>query len=244
MNRKWVIKLSILLPLTLPLSSQAAAEWGYQGDHGTESWGKTFSTCGEGKNQSPVDIQQTIDANLTPLHINYQGVITELVNNGHTVQANVSGKNTLTLAGESFELKQFHFHTPSENYLQGKQYPLEAHFVHANSKGELAVIGVMFATGERENDSVKSLLSTLPDTNTRQQITATISPADLLPRSREYYRFNGSLTTPPCSEGVRWFVLKEHLTSTREEVNALQQVMGNNARPLQPLNARTILSSP
>ncbi|KMV29618.1 carbonic anhydrase [Photobacterium swingsii] len=244
MDKTWLIRLSALLPLILPIHTQAATEWGYQGEHGPDSWGKTFQTCGEGKNQSPIDIKQTIDAQLTPLHINYQGSITELVNNGHTIQANVSGNNTLTLAGKAYQLKQFHFHTPSENYLQGKQFPLEAHFVHASSQGELAVIGVMFATGERESDNIKTLLSVLPPPNTKQAINTAINPAQLLPRSREYYRFNGSLTTPPCSEGVRWFVLKEHLTSTRDEVEALQQAMGNNARPLQPLNARTILSSP
>ncbi len=218
-----------------------AAEWSYTGEHGTEHWGESFATCAEGVNQTPIDINQTTQAELAPLHLDYEGQVTELVNNGHTIQANLTGKNTLTVDGKTFELKQFHFHTPSENYLKGKQYPLEAHFVHATDKGELAVVAVMFDFGPRSNNELTTLLASIPDKGQTVALKETLNPADLLPRDREYYRFNGSLTTPPCSEGVRWFVMQEPQTSSKAQTEKLQAVMGNNARPLQPLNARLIL---
>lgn len=223
------------------LNSANAAEWSYQGDHGAENWGENFVTCGQGMNQTPVDIKTPIEAELAPLHIDYQGTVAEVLNNGHTIQANVSGSNTLQVDGDTFELKQFHFHTPSENVIDGKQFPLEVHFVHANNKGQLAVIGAMFETGPRGSDAFNSLLATIPANGEKVTISHTFNPATLLPREREYFRFNGSLTTPPCSEGVRWFVMQEHQTSSKAQTEALHKVMGNNARPLQPLNARVIL---
>ncbi|MGF1789285.1 carbonic anhydrase [Photobacterium profundum] len=227
--------------MTTWATTSYAAEWSYTGEHGAEHWGESFATCGEGVNQTPIDINQTTQAELTPLHLDYEGQVTELVNNGHTIQANLTGKNTLTVDGKTFELKQFHFHTPSENYLKGKQYPLEAHFVHATDKGELAVVAVMFDVGPRSNNELTTLLGSIPDDGQKVELKESLNPADLLPRDREYYRFNGSLTTPPCSEGVRWFVMQEPQTSSKAQTEKLQEVMGNNSRPLQPLNARLIL---
>ncbi|MEJ2766742.1 carbonic anhydrase family protein [Photobacterium sp. MCCC 1A19761] len=218
-----------------------AAEWHYEGPHGVEHWGEQFVTCAEGVNQSPVDITETLSAELAPLHIDYQGQVSELVNNGHTIQANVSGQNTLTIEGETFTLKQFHFHTPSENTIQHKHYPLEAHFVHANPQGNLAVIAAMFESGPRGNPALKTLLTRLPKNGDRITLSDALSPVSLLPREREYYRFNGSLTTPPCTEGVRWYVMKEPQASTPAQTSALQEIMGSNARPVQPLNARVVL---
>lgn len=227
--------------MTTWATTSYAAEWSYTGEHGTEHWGELFATCGEGVNQTPIDINQTTQADLAPLHIDYEGKVTELVNNGHTIQANLTGKNTLTVDGQTFELKQFHFHTPSENYLKGKQYPLEAHFVHATDKGELAVVAVMFDVGPRSNSELTTLLASIPDDGQKVALKEALNPVDLLPRDREYYRFNGSLTTPPCSEGVRWFAMQEPQTNSKAQTEKLQAVMGNNARPLQPLNARLIL---
>lgn len=219
----------------------SAADWHYEGAHGVEHWGEQFETCGEGLNQSPVNITETLSAKLAPLHIDYQGQVSELINNGHTIQANVSGQNTLDIEGETFTLKQFHFHTPSENTIKGKQFPLEVHFVHASSQGQLAVIAAMFETGPRGNATLGNLLNSLPETGETRIPGATINPADLLPRERDYYRFSGSLTTPPCTEGVRWYVLKEPQASSPAQTTALHEIMGDNARPVQPLNARVIL---
>ncbi|PSW12200.1 carbonic anhydrase [Photobacterium sanctipauli] len=223
------------------MTSTQAAEWSYEGENGVDNWGKQFATCGEGANQTPIDIKRTIKAELTPLQIDYQGKVQEVINNGHTVQANVEGKNQLVIDDEVFDLQQFHFHTPSENYIAGKQFPLEVHFVHANAEGQLAVVAAMFKTGPRGNEAFNTLLATVPDKDQTLSLTDTLNPAELLPREREYYRFNGSLTTPPCSEGVRWFVMREAQAGSEEQIDSLHQVMGDNARPLQPLNARVVL---
>lgn len=234
-------KTALLILATCWAAPGTAAEWHYEGPHGVEHWGEQFATCAEGVNQSPVDITEMLSAELAPLHIDYQGQVSELVNNGHTIRANVSGQNTLTIEGETFTLKQFHFHTPSENTIQHKHYPLEAHFVHANPQGKLAVIAAMFESGPRGNPALETLLTRLPQNGDRITLSDTLNPASLLPREREYYRFNGSLTTPPCTEGVRWYVMKEPQASTPAQTSALQEIMGNNARPVQPLNARVVL---
>lgn len=231
----------LLAMATASMSSAQAAEWSYDGEDGADNWGKHFVTCGEGVNQTPIDIKRTIKAELAPLHIDYQGKVHEVINNGHTVQANVEGKNQLVIDGDTFDLQQFHFHTPSENYIAGKQFPLEVHFVHANTEGQLAVVAAMFKTGPRGNEAFNTLLTTIPEKDQVQPLKDTLNPADLLPREREYYRFNGSLTTPPCSEGVRWFVMRETQAGTEQQIDSLHKVMGDNARPLQPLNARLVL---
>ncbi|WEM42102.1 carbonic anhydrase family protein [Photobacterium sp. DA100] len=234
-------KALLLTMAAASLTNAQAADWSYTGEHGVDHWGKHFTTCGEGANQTPIDIKRTIKAELAPLHIDYQGKVREVINNGHTVQANVEGKNQLIIDGQTFDLQQFHFHTPSENFIAGKQFPLEVHFVHANAEGQLAVVAAMFKTGPRGNEAFDGLLATVPEKNQTVPLDNALNPADLLPREREYYRFSGSLTTPPCSEGVRWFVMREAQTGTEQQIDSLHQVMGDNARPLQPLNARVVL---
>ncbi len=126
-----------------------ASEWGYEGEHAPEHWGKVAPLCAEGKNQSPIDVAQSVEADLQPFTLNYQGQVVGLLNNGHTLQAIVRGNNPLQIDGKTFQLKQFHFHTPSENLLKGKQFPLEAHFVHADEQGNLAVVAVMYQVGRK-----------------------------------------------------------------------------------------------
>ncbi|MBE3671009.1 carbonic anhydrase [Vibrio navarrensis] len=228
--------------VTLALSNTAlASEWGYEGDHGPEHWGNVAKECAMGKNQSPIDIAQPIEAEMKALELNYVGQVVSLTNNGHTLQAGVSGKNFLNVDGKSFELKQFHFHTPSENVIKGKQYPLEAHFVHADSEGNLAVVAVMFDTG-KQNPLLNELTAKMPTVGEQVTLPHAFDVAALLPKQKDYYRFNGSLTTPPCSEGVRWLVLKQASELSSSQTEQLVSVMGHNNRPLQPLNARTVLS--
>lgn len=234
-------KTALFILATCWAAQGAATEWHYEGSHGVEHWGEQFATCGEGVNQSPVDITETLPAQLAPLQIDYRGKVSELVNNGHTIQANLSGHNTLAIEGDTYTLKQFHFHTPSENTIKHKHYPLEAHFVHANSQGKLAVIAAMFESGPRGNSALGTLLTHLPKNGDKITLSEALSPANLLPRERDYYRFNGSLTTPPCTEGVRWYMLKTPQASTPAQTAALHEMMGSNARPAQPLNARVIL---
>ncbi len=235
-----------LLALSLSLFTLGAAqasEWGYDNDkHGPEHWGEIAKDCATTKNQSPINIEKPTDAALEALELSYTGKVIGLTNNGHTLQAQVDGHNSLTIDGETFELQQFHFHTPSENQIKGHQYPLEAHFVHANEDGELAVISVMFNVGV-QNLALSKLINAIPQENQSAFFKDTFDINDLLPKTASYYRFNGSLTTPPCTEGVRWFVLKDTQALSQDQASKLMGVMGQNNRPLQPLNARVVLSN-
>ncbi len=227
----------------LTLSAAQASEWGYGNDkHGPEHWGEIAKDCATTKNQSPINIDNPADAKLEALNLSYTGQVIGLTNNGHTLQAQVNGRNSFTIDGETFELQQFHFHTPSENQIKGRQYPLEAHFVHANADGELAVISVMFDAGD-QNAALSKLINAIPQENQTTFFKDTFEINDLLPKTANHYRFNGSLTTPPCSEGVRWFVLKDTQTLSKDQAAKLMEVMGQNNRPLQPLNARVVLAN-
>lgn len=234
--------LALCLLALMSTGSVQAAEWGYSGQHGPAYWGNVSATCADGKNQSPIDISGAVDADLKDLEITYQGNVTALTNNGHTLQAELSGDNTLSLDGTTYKLQQFHFHTPSENLIRGKQYPLEAHFVHADRSGNLAVLAVMFDNGA-ENPQMTQLTDTLPGKGETVKLNPSFPVASLLPKLAHYYRFNGSLTTPPCSEGVRWLVVKQPQQLAGEQTQQLMDVMGHNNRPVQAKNARVVLKN-
>jgi carbonic anhydrase len=218
--------------------------WGYKGEGGPSNWGKLsadYAMCGSGLNQSPINLTSFVEAELPPLTFNYAGMAVEIVNNGHTVQANYHPGSNLVVDGRIFHLKQFHFHSPSENLLSGKSYPLEAHFVHADEDGDLAVVAVLFADGE-ENRTLSMFWDQLPQAGSSAILAAQVKATDLLPEDRDYYRFNGSLTTPPCSQGVIWLVMKQALPVSGAQVEKFTKLMGGpNNRPVQPLNARMVL---
>jgi len=220
------------------------AKWTYAGEGGPEQWAKltpdNFACAG--KNQSPVDIKGAVHAGLKPLKMAYKAVGNEVINNGHTLQVNFAPGSTLQLDGTEFELKQYHFHAPSENLVNGQSYPLEVHLVHADKDGNLAVIGVMFKQGA-ENKALKALWPQLPkEANSKNALGAPLSAASLLPAKHAYFRFSGSLTTPPCSEGVRWLVMKNPVTVSKEQVAAFEGILHHaNNRPVQPLNGRVIV---
>lgn len=231
------------LALTMVVASTAnASGWGYEGKHGPENWGTFASECANGVNQSPVNIESAIPASLAELKFNYQGKVISFLNNGHTLQTSLEGNNSVTVDGKVFSLKQFHFHTPSENHVDGKEYPLEAHFVHADKTGHLAVVAVFFELG-KENPELAQLLANVPSANSDVAINVPFDADALLTDTNEYYRFNGSLTTPPCSEGVRWLVLKTPQSLSAEQAKRFNQAMGNNNRPIQNLHARIITQS-
>ena len=222
-----------------------AAHWTYEGKEGPENWGKLqpeFATCDTGQNQSPVNIDATIDAPLKTLKGIQKMPAKEIVNNGHTIQANFKEGNMLLLDDTPFQMKQVHFHTPSENTIKGKSYPLEAHFVHADKKGNLTVIAVMYKEGKM-NAGLEKLWSQMPkEAGAPVPLNTKVTANELLPENRDYYRFSGSLTTPPCTEGVRWLVLKTPLTASKEQITAFEEVLHHhNNRPVQPLNGRVVL---
>lgn len=236
-------KILMLALLGTMMSSAQAADWGYEGKHGPEHWGKLAPECSMGKNQSPIDISDSLKADLADLNVNYQGRVTEVTNNGHTLQAKVSGENTFTIDGVEFSLAQFHFHTPSENTINNEHFPLEAHFVNTDTQGNLAVIAVMFNQSESNNIELQKLLEVASNEEGTNALAEDFKVADLLPKAGQYYRFNGSLTTPPCSEGVRWFVMKEAGSTSADQISQFEEAMGHNNRPVQPLNARKVMSN-
>ena len=217
--------------------------WAYSGSNGPDHWGSLnpdYALCGQGKNQSPINVTAAIEGALEPLSFNYYQQVATLENNGHTIQANIPSGNSVSLDLADFELKQFHFHSPAEHQIEGQEFPLELHFVHANSQSQLLVIAVLYQLGE-PNRAIEALWESMPaDQDAKAGMP--IDPGNYLPADRSYYRVNGSLTTPPCSEGVRWHILKQTASVSAAQVDRLRAVLKQaNNRPLQALNARVVI---
>ncbi|ETB81847.1 carbonic anhydrase, partial [Salmonella enterica subsp. enterica serovar Cerro str. CFSAN001690] len=221
--RKSLLVAALLLS---PTAFAATTHWEYSGEAGPAKWASLTPEYGQcaGSNQSPVNLTGMVEAKLAPLQFHYQTGGKTLVNNGHTIQVNYAPGSTLELDGMRFELKQFHFHAPSENLIEGKSYPLEGHLVHANDRGELAVVAVMFEPG-RANAALSLAWQVLPaKAGESHGLKEPVSAEQLLPAKRDYYRFSGSLTTPPCSEGVRWLVMKEPVQVSQAQIDAFKAV--------------------
>lgn len=228
----------------------ADVHWGYSEANGPERWAALspeFKTCAIGTQQAPIDLKGAVKAQLGRLDVRYGPIPLRVVNNGHTIQVNVSpgAGNRLTLGDKRFDLQQFHFHAPSEHLLDGKRFGMELHLVHASAEKEFAVLGVLMALG-KPNPALAPIWSTLSDATAAEKTTGgDFDPATLLPRkSRAFYRYNGSLTTPPCSEGVNWVVFREPIEVGEEQARKFADLFhGNNARPVQPLNRRFVLET-
>ncbi|HTH94339.1 MAG TPA: carbonic anhydrase family protein [Rhodocyclaceae bacterium] len=222
------------------------AHWTYEGHTGPEHWGEldpSFKTCNTGREQSPINIMASEkSATLKSIIFGYEASIGEVINNGHTIQINLANGGTIKLGGNEYALLQFHFHTPSEEQIDGRHFPLVAHLVHKDSDGHLAVVAVLFELGQ-ENAALKDIFAALPTDAGTAKPLSTFNTADLLPSDRSYYAFKGSLTTPPCNENVRWQVLKQPLTISAAQFAAFKAIYPLNARPVQPLNGRKVMSS-
>lgn len=223
---------------TTETTETAAAEpaaWGYTEADGPAVWGdlsEEFATCKTGKEQSPIDLPAVADANIVQVTNNYATTDAKISYLGKTIQADFDKGFTMTSGDTTYDLLQVHFHTPSENTLAGKSYPMDAHFVHATADGELAVLGFFFEEGEA-NPQLQAMIENKAD-------KASIDLAAMLNVPLDVYNFAGSLTTPPCSEGVNWHVVTKPLTASKEQLETLTKLMGNNARPIQPMNDRKI----
>jgi len=234
--------LSILFGLTLA-SSAIASEWTYTGEHGPAHWAEInpeYSACA-GKSQSPINLTGFEDIDLADLKFNYQAGTTDFLNNGHTTKVSYQAGSTIEVDGKSFELKQFHFHAPSENHINGQSFPMEMHLVHKNTDGSAAVVALMFIPGEK-NTFIEQLWANMPQkTGDKNSLKTALNVNDLLPKNRDYYRFAGSLTTPPCSEGLHWLVLKNPVHISQEQWKTFAKIIGSpNNRPIQALNGRKI----
>ena len=216
-----------------------AVNWGYEGAMGPESWGNDFPTCARGKAQAPLNIKGPFEKALFNVTPDYKNGPLKIINNGHTIQVNVPPGSKLRIDSQPFELVQFHFHRPSEEQINGKPSAMVAHFVHKNSEGRLAVLGVLLKEGN-ENPGIKTLWTHAPAKEGPEVSPEGVNfnPGNLLPREYEFYSYEGSLTTPPCTEGVRFFILKSQVNISREQVEAFP--FKKNARPVQPQNGRAI----
>ncbi|MEZ5788309.1 MAG: carbonic anhydrase family protein [Xanthobacteraceae bacterium] len=220
--------------------------WGYEGAGGPARWGdldKANQACSIGAQQSPIDIEETIRAELPALRINWAGALETIVNNGHTIQLNAAPGSTLKLGDVEYKLLQFHFHRPSEHLINGKSFPMEVHFVHQNAAGGLAVVGVLMATGGA-NAAFNKVVGTMPkQAGSTAKADAAINPNEFLPPTLTYYRYPGSLTTPPCSETVEWLLLTESVKVGDADIAAFAGLYAMNARPAQKNNRRAVLRS-
>jgi len=228
------------------LAAEPSPAWSYHGETGAGRWGdlaQEYTTCKLGMEQSPIDIRNAVEGNLPALAFDYRQTVANVVNNGHTIQVDMVDGGAIALADGKYKLLQFHFHTPSEERIDGKAYPLVAHLVHRNDAGRLAVVGVLFEEGA-QNALLERVFSTMSSRiGTAIKLPGGIDANALLPAERAYYAFAGSLTTPPCTEGVQWRILKHPLQISAEQLQAFQRLYPMNARPVQPLNGRTIESS-
>lgn len=223
------------------------AHWGYTGDIGPDHWGDldpAYSFCSLGRNQSPVDIVNPMAQPVEALTFAYGRAPLRIINNGHTIQVNCAPGNTLRVGERSYTLRQFHFHAPSEHTIAGRYAAMEAHFVHQAEDGELAVVGVMIERGDA-NPAYALTWAHLPaEEGAEQRYEVEVDLGALLPRTLAAYRYTGSLTTPPCTENVRWFVLTQPVELAGAQVAAFEAIIKGNNRPVQPLNGRVILVDP
>jgi carbonic anhydrase len=224
-----------------------APHWGYSGADGPSHWADldpSFATCKAGKRQSPIDIKVAKkDSSLAPVQIDYKPSPLNIVDNGHTIRVNVASGSSITVNGTAYTLTQFHFHRPSEEEIAGKKYAMVIHLVNERAGGA-AVIALLVKTGA-ENSTVQKIWDNLPKEKDKENEVAgvTINAGDLLPSDQNYYNFDGSLTTPPCSEGVKWFVMKTPIEMSAAQIAAFAKLYPMNARPIQPTNGREIKES-
>ena len=223
-----------------------APEWGYKGKLGPDYWAKLsprFKLAATGKRQSPIDLADMKKKKLPPIRFDYKPCKIRLVYNGHTIEEMEEKGSTIKIDGKAYELKQFHFHSPSEHTLHGKHFDMEMHLVHMNDAGEIAVIGVFMQEGEANAwfGPVWDYLPTKENKNRNFELNINID--DALPENREYTSYSGSLTTPPCTEDVKWMLLKRPIELSKKQIDAFRKTIKGNNRPVQPLNERVVVSS-
>jgi len=219
------------------------AHWGYEGKHGPEHWGELsekFRACSEGKTQSPIDIRDVKGASKAKVVLHYKPTKIKILNNGHTLKVSYDKGSYMTVNGKRYDLLQFHFHSPSEHTVGGKHSAMEMHLVHKSKDGGFAVIGVLIEK-DGKNKAFSTLWKKLPEEEGEEyNRKATVNVADLLPSDKAFYNYTGSFTTPPCTEGVNWFVLKNKVHLSGHQVKEFREIMHGDNRPVQPINGRVI----
>lgn len=227
-------------------SAKGSLHWSYSGDAGPQAWGgmrPEFSACAKGERQSPIDIREGLAVDLEPIAFQYRPSAFSVIDNGHTVQVNMAPGNFMDVGGRRYELLQFHFHRPSEERIDGRQFELSVHLVHKDAEGRLAVVGVLLGKGAAQ-PVVQTVWNNLPlEKHQDIRARAQLDPSELLPTDRRYYTYMGSLTTPPCSEGVQWVVMRQPVAASPEQIELFSRLYPMNARPVQSAAGRRILQS-
>jgi carbonic anhydrase len=252
MRKSWttfalVTATAILAPAAA--RAQWKTHWTYEGATGAEHWGEldpAYAACKAGKEQSPIDIRTAERAELPALRFEYKsGALKFLINNGYTIRVNYhdapESGNFLIVAGKRYQLTQFHFHRPSEEYIHGKPYAMEVHLMHQASDGKVAGVTVFLKAGSA-NVTIQQIWKYMPKTESKEEEIpgVEINPVGLLPRNLGYYMYMGSITAPPCTEGVTWYVLKAPVNISAEEIEEFAKLYPHDVRPLQPLNGRVV----
>ena len=236
-----------LVPASVAQGQHPEHIWDYGESKGPSHWGELkpeFAPCKNGHHQSPIDIRNPQKADLPPIQFDYKPSPLHIIDNGHTVMVNYGPGSFMSVDGKKYALKQFHFHRPSEEKINGNGYEMVVHLVHADQEGNLAVVAVLLQKGD-DNPLVHELWSDLPKVKEKEELldNVQIDAAGLLPAERGYFTFAGSLTTPPCSENVTWFVLKHPVTVSAAEIAQFSKLYRHDARPTQPLYDRVVRES-
>jgi carbonic anhydrase len=232
--------------------AQWKTPWTYEGATGAEHWGDLdpdYAACKSGKQQSPIDIRGAVKADLPALRFEYKsGPLKYLINNGKTIRVNYHDApgtgNFLIVGDQRYQLTQFHFHRPSEEYIDGKAYDMVVHLMHQASDGKVAGVAVLLKAGSA-NATIQQIWDHMPRTEGKEREIpgVEIDPSGLLPHGAAYYMYMGSLTAPPCTEGVSWFVLKSSVDISAEQIRAFAELYPHDVRPPQPLNGRIVKQS-
>jgi carbonic anhydrase len=247
MKFAFLIAAAVLAPASAP--AQWKTPWTYEGERGADHWSALdpdYAICSTGKEQSPVDIHNAQEADLPPLRFEYHaGPLKYLINNGATIRVNYHDApgtgNFLIVGSTRYQLTQFHFHRPSEEYVDGKLYAMEVHLMHQSSDGKVAGVTVFLKSGAA-NATVQKLWDHMPQTESKELEIPGVEadPRGLLPHNTAYFMYAGSLTAPPCTEGVTWFLLKSPMDISPAQIDAFARLYPHDVRPLQPLNGRVV----
>ena len=235
-------------PNELTLTPTPPPPWHYEGDLGPKKWGELserYATCASGEVQSPIDIRETVLADLAPLNLQYTESAYSVINNGHTIQVDFNDAGSAVFDNAYYKLLQMHFHRPSEEKINKKSFVMSAHLVHQSADRKLAVIALLFEVG-KENNLIQAIWSRVPlaeKVKSDLEEKMPFNPQKLFPAKNEFYTFMGSLTTPPCTEGVIWTVMKEPIKLSARQLKSFVTIYKNNARPVQAVNDRVIKES-
>jgi len=233
-------------PATAKSAGHDGNQWSYDGESGPQAWARLkpeFAKCASGTRQSPIDIRDGIRVDLEPVQFDYRPSAFSVLDNGHTVQVNVAPGSSIEVMGRRFELAQFHFHRPSEERIDGKQFDMVVHLVHKDVAGRLAVVAVLLERGSA-HPLVQSVWNNLPlERGDEVSARGPLDLSQLLPKDPRYFTYMGSLTTPPCSEGVLWMVMQQPVSVSSEQIDVFARLYPMNARPLQQTSGRLIKQS-